>query len=214
MLYYILGAVIILCAAAVAYIYYTKEEELFLNTEEVTISGKRALRHYCTDYEIWEIFNFISPEEALKCIDTAEHLAKTTHLKNKPPNMIARLTKDDYEFIETLGKVISKLTNTFIRHKDSFGIYKYIPGTNIEGHYDGCSRKKDKVCAEVEVSNIIFLNNDYTGGSLYFGSLDLMIRPEVGKLVMFKNYDKEGKIVPYSGFKSTKVLNGMQYLLR
>ena len=176
--------------------------------------GKRTLRHYCDDYEIWEIFEFFSKEEAQKCIDIAERLAKSGKLENKRPNMIARLNKENYELMEKLGKIISNLMNTPIEHKDKFGIYKYIPGENIEGHYDGCSSKKDKACEEIEVSNIIFLNDDYKGGELYFRMLDLKIKPELGKMIMFKSYDKDGKLVPHSGFESTKVLNGMQYLLR
>ena len=176
--------------------------------------GKRTLRHYCDDYEIWEIFEFFSKEEAQKCIDIAERLAKSGKLENKRQNMIARLNKENYELMEKLGKIISNLMNTPIEHKDKFGIYKYIPGENIEGHYDGCSSKKDKACEEIEVSNIIFLNDDYKGGELYFRMLDLKIKPELGKMIMFKSYDKDGKLVPHSGFESTKVLNGMQYLLR
>jgi len=219
MLYYILAAVIIVCIAVGAYmwIYYSakaEEEEVILYTEEITIMGKRTLRHYCGNYEIWEIFEFLSEEEAQKCIDTAERLARTTKIENKKSNMVARLTKENYNLIEKIGKIISSLMNTSIEHKDRFGIYKYIPGTNIEGHYDGCSSKKDKACEEVEVSNIIFLNNDYKGGEIYFRMLNLKIKPELGKMIMFKAYDKDGMLVPYSGFESMKILNGMQYLLR
>lgn len=218
MLYYILAAFVLLCAAAAyIWIYYSTKgevEEIILYTEEVTIMGKRTLRHYCGDFEIWEIFDFLSQEEAQKCIDIAETLAKTDMLENKRPNMIARLNKENYELMEKLGKIISNLMKTSIEYKESFGIYKYIPETNIDGHYDGCSSKKDKACEEIEVSNIIFLNNDYKGGELYFRGLDFKIKPEIGKMIMFKNYDKEGKLVPYSGFESTKVMNGMQYLLR
>ena len=191
-----------------------KEEEGILYTEEIDIMGKRTLRHYSNDYEIWEVFEFFSQEEAQKCIDIAEHLAKTTKLAVRKPNMIARLNKENYELLEKVGKIISSLMNTPIEYKDKFGIYKYTPGMNIDGHYDGCSNKKNKACEEVEVSNIIFLNDDYKGGELYFRMLDLKIKPELGKMIMFKSYDKEGKLVLYSGFESAKVLNGMQYLLR
>jgi hypothetical protein len=44
--------------------------------------------------------------------------------------------------------------------------------------------------------------------------LDLKIKPELGKMIMFKAYDKDGKLVFYSGFESAKIQNGMQYLLR
>jgi hypothetical protein len=218
MLYYILAAVIVVSIGVYTWIYHSvkeeEEDELIVYTEEITIMGKRTLRHYCGDYEIWEIFEFFSKEETQKCIDIAERLDKTGKVENKKPNMIARLDKDNYELMEKLGKIVSNLMNTPIEHKDRFGIYKYIPGTNIEGHYDGCSSKKDKACEEVEVSNIIFLNDDYKGGELYFRMLDLKIKPELGKMIMFKAYDKDGKLVFYSGFESAKIQNGMQYLLR
>jgi hypothetical protein len=218
MLYYILAAVIVVSIGVYTWIYHSvkeeEEDELIVYTEEITIMGKRTLRHYCGDYEIWEIFEFFSKEETQKCIDIAERLNKTGKVENKKPNMVARLDKDNYELMEKLGKIVSNLMNTPIEHKDRFGIYKYIPGTNIEGHYDGCSSKKDKACEEVEVSNIIFLNDDYKGGELYFRMLDLKIKPELGKMIMFKAYDKDGKLVFYSGFESAKIQNGMQYLLR
>lgn len=218
MLYYILAAVIVLSIGVYTWIYHSvkeeEEDEVVVYTEEITIMGKRTLRHYCGDYEIWEIFDFLSQQEAQKCIDIAERLAKSEKLENKRPNMITRLNKEKYELMEKLGKIISSLMNTPITHKDKFGIYKYVPGTNIEGHFDGCSSKKDEACEEVEVSNIIFLNDDYRGGELYFRMLDLKIKPQLGKMIMFKNYDKDGNLVSYSGFESTKILNGMQYLLR
>lgn len=212
MLYYIL-LILIICVTGV-WIYKKKEEEDLLYTEEVTIMGKRTLRHYYKEIEIWEIFEALSPKEAQSCIDIAEHLAKTTKLENKRLNMIARITKEKHRLVENLGKTISKLMETPIKYKEQFGIYKYIPEKNIEGHYDGCYTNKDEPCAEVDVSNIIFLNGDYQGGSIYFRLLDLMIRPEIGKMVMFKNYDKNKNRIKHVGFESTKVLNGMQYLLR
>jgi len=219
MLYYILAAIIVLCAAAIAYTWYyhsvlEKKKDEFLYTEEITIMGKRTLRHYCNDFEIWEIFDFFSKEEAQKCIDIAENLAKTRQVENKSSNMIARLNKEKYELMEKLGKIISNLMTTESEYKNNFGIYKYIPGTNIEVHHDGCSSKKGKPCEEVEVSNIIFLNDDYKGGKIYFKSLDLKIQPALGKMIIFKNYDKDGKRYYDSEFESTKILNGMQYLLR
>ena len=216
MLYYILGAIIIVAIAVYIWIYYyvKNDEGEFLYTEEITIMSKRTLRHYYKDFEIWEIFNFLSPEEAQKCIDVAENTAKKGNLETKRPNMIAQVNKENYSTAENIGKSISKLMDTSTEHKSVFGIYKYVPGEEIKSHYDGCVTNKDAACAEVEVSNLIFLNDDYQGGELFFYGLGLKITPEIGKLVLFKNYDKNAKRVDRSGYETNVILNGMQYLLR
>jgi hypothetical protein len=218
MLYHILAGVIILCIAAGVYIWIyrtTKDEvEDMMYTEEVTIMGKRTLRHYYKDFEIWEVYNFISKEEAQKCIDIAENLARKDTIENKPPNMIALLQKENYDLIENIGKSISSLMGTSIEYKKQFGVYKYIPGEEIKAHYDGCLNNKDEACNELEVSNIIFLNNDYHSGEIYFYGLNLLIKPETGKMVMFKIYDKDNKRFDRSGYETKIILNGMQYLLR
>lgn len=58
-------------------------------------------------------------------------------------------------------------------------IQRQYEGADLKAHYDQYS---DKL---VEYAAIIYINDDYTGGELFFSKLDLRIKPEPGTLVIF-----------------------------
>ena len=66
---------------------------------------------------------------------------------------------------------------------------KYTPGGKYQAHADSDNYHPEegvwKKALDRDVSLLIYLNNDYEGGSLYFGYFDFTIQPRAGMLVFF-----------------------------
>lgn len=58
-------------------------------------------------------------------------------------------------------------------------MHRQYEGSQLKAHYDQYS---DKL---IEYAAILYINDDYTGGELFFSNLDLQIRPEPGTLMIF-----------------------------
>lgn len=58
-------------------------------------------------------------------------------------------------------------------------IHRQYEGAELKAHYDNYS---DKL---IEYAAILYINDDYTEGELFFSNLDLQIRPEPGTLMIF-----------------------------
>jgi hypothetical protein len=56
---------------------------------------------------------------------------------------------------------------------------------------------------DLEHSFVIYYNDDYSDGYLYFPNYNLQIKPESGSIIMFKSsdLDNEHEAVPNIGFK-------------
>jgi predicted 2-oxoglutarate/Fe(II)-dependent dioxygenase YbiX len=53
---------------------------------------------------------------------------------------------------------------------------------------------------------VVYLNDDYEGGELYFNDLDIKIKPQAGSIIMYPSSS------PYS-HQSLKVLKGRKMLI-
>lgn len=58
-------------------------------------------------------------------------------------------------------------------------VHRQYEGADLKAHYDQYS---DKL---IEYAAILYINDDYTSGELFFSKLDLQIRPEPGTLMIF-----------------------------
>lgn len=78
--------------------------------------------------------------------------------------------------------------------KDAFFIKKYNSGVGMGNHFD----KYPDVDNETTLSAVIYINDDYEGGEIYFTDYDLAIKPEAGSILFFpstEDYMHESKPV-------------------
>lgn len=103
---------------------------------------------------------------------------------NKDPN------KTLFDFSENLEKnfypYLSDYLNDFgitLSEQEPFGLLKYGYGQKFDKHIDDGMRFVRKV------SSVYYLNNDYSGGEIYFDQFDLKITPQKNQLIVFpSNY--------------------------
>jgi hypothetical protein len=83
----------------------------------------------------------------------------------------------------------------------NYTIKRYDPGKEIARHSD---RKKGDPTHTFDWTVLIYLNDDYTGGELYFDSLDKTIIPSAGSIIFFSTDELH---------TAKKVLTGNKYFI-
>jgi prolyl 4-hydroxylase len=155
---------------------------------------------------IQEYSNFISPEEC----ETLISLGESGQLNVGTTNgqlLGYRKAKvrwfSDHPLIESVTKRISEISNTELSKQEPFHFVKYEPNGEYKSHYDGAHRCK---------TALLYLNNSYTGGQTYFPKIDRKIIPEIGKLIIWDNIDKNGNLDIESYHAGLPVEFGTKYI--
>jgi hypothetical protein len=98
---------------------------------------------------------------------------------------------------DALYYAVSLLTDP----RTTMGINKYDEGAFMGSHVDF---NEDNYYLAYTI--VVYLNDDYEGGELYFNDLDITIKPEAGSVIMYPSS------APYS-HQSLKVLKGRKILI-
>jgi len=94
----------------------------------------------------------------------------------------------------------SKRYSIDIGNLTPLSISKYFEGQSMGSHVDSYGDDTKQV-----LSIVLYLNDDYTGGELYFKNQDIKIKPEAGSLIAFPSTD------PYF-HESLAVTSGIKYI--
>ena len=106
-----------------------------------------------------------------------------------------------HESIKKCSEMYSKFLN--IDEKEN---PRLPSGGYVVGRYNAQQTKgvhRDCEYDDLEHSYVIYYNDDYENGELYFPNYDLKIKPEAGSVVMFKSSDPENdhEALPANGYK-------------
>jgi predicted 2-oxoglutarate/Fe(II)-dependent dioxygenase YbiX len=121
----------------------------------------------------------------IKNTNTGEN--KQVFLNSSIPN------KDIRDIVETINKFVENICKTqyaqlvesefnlttWIREPE---LIKWTSGTSLPAHIDGPSKIEKPMTT---IGALIYLNDEYTGGELYFPEYDVLIKPKFGDLVIF-----------------------------
>lgn len=116
-------------------------------------------------------------------------------------------SKLDFFIIKTIKNAIIKCSEDYskkysidIGSLKSLSISKYFEGQSMGSHVDSYDNNPKEV-----LSIVLYLNDDYDGGELYFKNQNIKIKPEAGSLVAFPSID------PYF-HESLPVTSGTKYI--
>ena len=91
--------------------------------------------------------------------------------------------------------------NILKENETEIGIYKYFEGQSMGPHVD---YNEDNNYLEYTI--VVYLNDDYEGGELYFNEFDITLKPKAGSIVMYPS------TFPYT-HESLKVIKGRKCLI-
>lgn len=117
-----------------------------------------------------------------------------TWLKRNSPNPLVHHVWDQFqEVLQHYGQSYyhDYGINESCYSNEPYNIIRYKPGDNYPNHYDGHTGLGRHISA------ILYLNDDFVGGELYFKNFDLVIKPKAGMLLLFpSNYAYQHEAMP------------------
>lgn len=121
-------------------------------------------------------------------------------------------------------EIVSKLTNAPISHIEPPQLVKYSPGGLYVEHYDFIEEKYKTTDPDSwnqfiskggqrVLSVILYLNDNFEGGTTNFPLSGIDIKPKQGKLVIWKNVDESNNLDYSTKHSSTPIIKGTKYIL-
>ena len=170
---------------------------------EEPVNGVLVVENFITESELlefWKIINSTPEEKWL--VHYREHLAKFCMEKfgrDDVENLVAEgkyeITRgwDDKNLLVIdypVAVVVTKRLTDLISKNDptlhlSFGIFQRMQsGVELKAHTDQHTDPSIKYAA------VLYLNDDYVGGEIFWPNKDLVLKPKPGTLVMFPGTDE------------------------
>lgn len=154
---------------------------------------------------ILQITDFFSPEECDACIQFANHIGfSRARLASKGRKNFESFSENPYLQNELITRLTTTLGMSGIVIPKRFEFYKYEQGDYIDAHIDGYTCISDSLISCKTI--IIYLNDDFEGGSTAFPDSDISISPQRGTLVIFD----QGNLIHIG----KPVIRGFKYILR
>jgi prolyl 4-hydroxylase len=123
---------------------------------------------------------------------------------------------EDNKTVLSIRERVAKELKIDVRQIERLQGQKYEPGQFFRPHYDYISNGGD-LHRIAEFGNrtwtcLIYLNDDFEGGTTNFPKLDLEIKPKKGMALIFQNM-KDGQLVEESLHEGKDVVNGFKYIV-
>ena len=192
---------------------------------------KKCLLKFDSD-KIYEFSNILTDKECDEIINISKTKLKRSHVIGENKHEISKGRTSTTTFLKETDNILTKSTINILKKIDNkleniikipskkyepLQIVNYKPGEFYKSHYDACDPKKDNRCIEDYKKGlrfatfIIYLNDNIEGGETEFPLLNLKIKPEKGKGVLFfnlnddllgrKHTSKHGGLPPTKGNK-------------
>ena len=193
----------------------------------------RIVKHKKNRYQIWEIYDVLSPEECKQVIEFARQkgvedseVMSNTHEKDTEKDENWRRSRqvwaseEEHPVLQKFAKFNEDLTGYRASQQEEAQIASYVPGGLFKEHYDACAFDDTEYCnrmnrdsGERRTTLLLYLNTDFTGGETEFTKMGIKIRPEVGKAVLFWDTYQDDSIIEQSMHQGNIVLTGEKWIL-
>jgi len=127
-----------------------------------------------------------------------------------------------YKSDPTVYNIMNRICNMngySVKNTEALQVVRYKPVGYYNEHHDACCEKDDKCNTFVEnggqrvLTVLIYLNDDFTGGSTKFPTLKLDIKPPKYGAVIFRPLEEDSnRCHPYALHKGTPVTSGEKYI--
>ena len=140
------------------------------------------------------INNFLSQEE----IDSIIKIIKASDVRDFEDNPLAKVVVNTPETLSLLKKYSDKILDA---HKKTYNINVslyttkgYFTVWNV-GALAGRHIDNHSNAEFTQLTTVIYLNDGYEGGEIYFPEFDFLYKPKAGDALIFPSYTKEHKYI-------------------
>ena len=179
-----------------------------------------------SEYTIEEIPNFLSQEECNRIIELSVNNLSQSKLfrEDDIEDLTVRRSKhawltDQDPMLALISERIARRTKTNITDQESYQVVKYDKDGFYKPHYDACNLKAGDDCERMNLGKgpryitfLMYLNDDFEGGGTFFPELNITVKPETGKAVIFYNVDDKGHVLPKSMHGGENIVNGEKWI--
>ena len=212
---FIISLILILIVFIGMFFYYHRQKPQYKGRGYCDITAEyelpRVYENFVTDNEINHILKMATPKfrESKLVSGFSESVRKS---------QTAWLTKQD-PIISNIIKKACNITNIPFDNAENVQVVKYEPNGFYKKHFDAsCDDRKE--CVEFEknggqrvITMIIYLNDDFTGGTTEFPNLKQEFTPKKGNGLLFYSLQKNGnKCHPLSLHAGKPVNTGHKYI--
>jgi hypothetical protein len=132
--------------------------------------------------KIYEFLNFITEEEQKIILDYAKNSSEEEWNKHfDDPIWKGKLIEVSKELKKITYKIDERIQNLFTgfnKINNIAVVQRFLPGQLLTKHSD------DHYLPELKYGMILYLNDDYIGGELYYEDLDFAIKPKARSLII------------------------------
>ncbi len=129
------------------------------------------------------INNFIDKHDCLNMIGVIDSLDRweSEHELDSRTLVWNSDHQDSIAFIKKYYPMVLQEAGISNLYPHVVGFYKYFPGKGMGVHSD----IMDDNCKDCELSAVFYLNEEYSGGQIYFPKLNVEIKPITGSVVFY-----------------------------
>lgn len=170
---------------------------------------------------VFTIDNFLTKEECELVINKAKDKMTRAQVGTGDDARISPIRTGSAYFLKYLDdpdlfqvfKKISLILNKPGRNFDQFfQVISYEIGEEYKAHLDPSpERNKLEGIRHRKFTSLFYLTDVEEGGETEFTKLKIKVKPALGRMIYFENYDKEGKINDDSMHRSVPVKKGEKW---
>ena len=170
-----------------------------------------------------EIENFITSEESDNLISLAEKTLSKMTVMGKNPSSTYRVADGTWlsnqdELSKMVREKISKIVEIPTENMEGTHIVKYGIGGEYKVHHDFFHTGTDYYEKSLsrggqrKFTALIYLNDDFEGGETEFPKLNIKVKPQKNKLVIWDNLKEDGDLNYDSLHAGLPVIQGTKYI--
>ena len=182
-------------------------------------------------YDVFHVNDALTESECRTLIDASTpSLSRSMVVNQTPTGDHDKDVLDDVrtsyqtwigESHEGAGHVVKKMmalaaSLTGVRKTDlmeAVMVARYEPGQKYEAHHDSCTHGCDKAPVYRLATLLVYLNDDFEGGTTTFPKIPLTVRPKTGQGVLFYNTEPDtGAVIPNSLHSGDPVVSGVKFI--
>jgi prolyl 4-hydroxylase len=175
------------------------------------------------NYDVIEIENVLSREECNELINLSiknglENSTVWNSDDSKTINYSHRISKqtwlsNNHPLIHKICMLSEKYTGFPMYKQELLQVVKYDIGGKFEDHYDAWAFGQiNRSNGQRKCTFMIFLNDNYVGGTTEFPIIRKKIIPKVGKAIIFRNTDSNENIIYQSLHRGNIISHGSKWI--